>query len=254
MKNTIKVAYFALALVLGFSTAACQDNGGGKIVNSAEALKEYLDSQSANSPDKPIKVAMNTNNLVFKDITTAITSSGKYVSLDLSGSPITAVPDYAFVDMDTGESCTGLIGIILPNSVTSIGFVAFARCTGLKSIIIPDSVTSIGDAAFSGCISLKNVTIPVSVTSIGDAAFADCNDLTAINVANNNTAYSSQAGVLYNKDKTTLLVYPGGKTGTFTIPDSVTSIESRAFASCTGLVSVTIPDKRKMTHFTQLQG
>jgi hypothetical protein len=222
MKNTFKAVCFTLILVLGFSTAACSDSGGGKIVNSAEALKEYLDSQPANSPDKPIKVVMNANNLEFEDITAAIISSLKYVSLDLSGSPITAIPDGAFLDRDTFdiatmEGCTGLIGIVLPNRATSIGDYAFVGCTGLKSI-----------------------TIPNSVNSIGDLAFAFCTGLTAINVANNNTVYSSQGGVLYNKDKTALLAYPGGKTGAFTIPNSVKSIGDAAFGAITNLKSITI--------------
>jgi hypothetical protein len=138
MKNTIKVAYFAFALVLGFSTAACSGSGGGKIVNNAEALWEYLNSQPDNSPDKPIKVAMKVNDLVFEEITLAITSSGKYLSLDLSRSPITTIPDFAFRDKYTKEGCTGLIGIILPKNVTSIGDSAFYYCTGLKSVTIPD--------------------------------------------------------------------------------------------------------------------
>jgi len=107
------------------------------------------------------------------------------------------------------------------------------------------------------------ITIPNSVTSIEDSAFSYCPGLTAINVNSNNTAYSSQDGVLYNKTKTTLLYFPKGKTGAFTIPDSVTSIwknafrgasltsvtigngvtgiESEAFYYCGSLTSVTIP-------------
>ena len=258
MKNTIMVAYFALTLVIGFSTAACSDSGGGKIVNNANELKAYLDSQPSNSPEKPIKVAMNANNLEFEYITAAIMSSGKYVSLDFSGSPITTIPDTAFFDEDTFdedkmEGCTGLTDIILPKNVISIGNAAFAFCTSLKIITIPDSVTSIGETAFYRCTSLTSVTIGNGVTSIGERAFYGCTNLTTINVANNNTEYSSQSGVLYNKDKTTLLAYPGGKKGAFIIPNSVTSIGDEAFRECNGLTSITIPDKRKMTHFTQLQ-
>ena len=128
-----------LALVLIFLTAACSGSGGGdKIVNSAEALKEYLDKQPANSPDKPIRVAMNANDLAFEEITAAINSSGKYVNLDLFRSSITTIPQFAFFDLYTEEGCTGLTGIILPNSVTSIELGAFAGCTGLTSITIPD--------------------------------------------------------------------------------------------------------------------
>ncbi|MBR1656394.1 MAG: leucine-rich repeat domain-containing protein [Prevotella sp.] len=56
----------------------------------------------------------------------------------------------------------------------------------------------------------------------------------------NNTAYSSIDGVLFNKSQTELVCYPGGKQGAYTIPNSVTSIGSSAFYGCTGLTSVTI--------------
>ena len=69
---------------------------------------------------------------------------------------------------------------IIPDSVTSIGDLAFRYCLSLQSVTIPDSVTSIGDSAFGGCISLQSVTIPDSVTSIGDTVFWWCKSLQSI--------------------------------------------------------------------------
>ena len=133
--------------------------------------------------------------------------------------------------------------VIIENGVTSIGESAFNSCTSLTSVTIPDSVTSIGERAFSDCTSLVSVTIPNSVTSIGDGAFEDCNNLASITVNSNNNNYSSQDGVLFNKNKTTLIQYPMGNTRTsYTIPNSVTSIGDFAFQYCTSLVSVTIPN------------
>jgi hypothetical protein len=71
-----------------------------------------------------------------------------------------------------------LTSITIPNSVTSIGNMAFADCTGLTSITIPNSVTSIGARAFEGCTGLTSITIPNSVTSIGSSAFRGCTNLT----------------------------------------------------------------------------
>ena len=101
-------------------------------------------------------------------------------------------------------------------------------------------VTSIGESAFSSCKGLTSVTIPNSVTSIGTLAFGYCSGLTEINVDENNTAYSSIDGVVFNKSQTELVCYPGGKQGAYTIPNSVTSIGSKAFSGCSGLTSVTI--------------
>ena len=135
------------------------------------------------------------------------------------------------INLDLSET-TGLTYI---NSDT------FQSCTGLVNIIIPDSVTSIYGRAFEYCSSLKGITIPDSVTGISYDVFRGCSSLTAFNVsANNNDYCSSDDGkILYNKDKTTLLAYPSA-TGDVTIPDGVTSIGSSAFYGCSNLESVTI--------------
>ena len=96
-------------------------------------------------------------------------------------------------------------------------------------VVIKPGVTSIGTSAFYRCTSLTDVTIPDSVTSIGSSVFDECKSLTSITVSAGNTKYTSINGVLYSKNPKTLVVYPGGKKGAFTIPDSVTSIGVGAF-------------------------
>ncbi len=127
-------------------------------------------------------------------------------------------------------------------SVTSIGYDAFSGCSGLTSVTIPNSVTSIGNNAFSGCSGLTSVTIPNSVISIGVDVFENCTGLTSVNVDASNPNYSSIDGVLFNKDRTELILYPAEKKGAYSIPNSVISIKNKAFANCTGLTSVTIPN------------
>jgi len=136
--------------------------------------------------------------------------------------------------------CTSLSSIMIGNGVTSIGASAFCDCYSLSSVTIPNSVTSIGDDAFYSCGSLTNITIPNSVTSIGDEVFYGCSSLVAITVNALNSDYSSVDGVLFDKSTNTLIQCPGGKAGSFTIPDSVTSISHDAFYCCGSLSSVTI--------------
>lgn len=147
---------------------------------------------------------------------------------------ITSIEDTVFFE------CYNLNGIQIPPGVTSIGDSTFYDCSALANINIPDSVTNIG-SAFNGCSSLTNVTIPASVVSLGVAAFGYCSSLTNITVAAANPAYASVGGVLFDKNLTTLITYPGGLGGAYTVPAGVNYIADEAFASCSKLTQVTIP-------------
>ena len=177
MKNKKIIFGIAIIVVLIFSTTSCfgqGNSGGGRTFNNAEDLKKYLDSQPANSPDKPIKVSMTANAPMLPKIAEAINSAGKYVSLNLTGNLLTTIEN--FID------CKMLVSITIPNSVTIIEDSAFSDCTSLASVTIPNSVTIIGFAAFQGCTSLTGITIPNSVTSLKNYAFCDCASLAKVTI------------------------------------------------------------------------
>jgi len=175
-------------------------------------------------------------------IPSSVTSIGNYAFAYCSGLTSVTIPSsVTSIGEGTFAYCSGLTSVTIPSSVTSIGWYAFAYCSGLTSVTIPSSVTTIEEGAFAYCSGLTSITIPSSVTTIGEGAFAYCSGLTSINVVTTNQNYSGINGVLFDKNQSTLLQYPGGKTGSYTIPSSVTTIGSYAFEACSGLTSVTIP-------------
>ena len=151
---------------------------------------------------------------------------------------VTTIGDRAFA------FCFYLPSIVIPENVKSIGCRAFEFCQEITSIVIPDSVEEIADRAFWYCHSLEDVTIGDGVTKIGEDVFAYCDSLISVTVNGNNQYYSSdENGVLFDKDKTTLLKYPAGNPSTsYVIPEGVTTIADSAFHICSELINISIPD------------
>ena len=133
--------------------------------------------------------------------------------------------------------------VTLPATVTRIAGSAFNGCAKLTGVTLHEGITRIENVVFEGCDSLTEVTLPATLTSLGNGAFQDCAGLTDLHVADGNSKFSSQDGVLYDQDKTELLLYPMAKPDkSLEIPDTVTSIAGNAFKGTLYLENVTAGD------------
>jgi len=163
--------------------------------------------------------------------------------------------------------CTSLTGTItIPNSVVSFGIDGespFGQCTGLTGCIFGNGLVSIPPYALKNCTNIKNITIGSGTSNIDSNSFRTTNVMN-YNVNTSNPYYSNDSfGVLFNKNKTTVIQYPFRRSGAYdipygvtgiagafyesdiervTIPDSVKSIEANAFLACNRLTSVSMPN------------
>ena len=160
--------------------------------------------------------------------------------------------DYDYYNQPWANFCENIVNVIIEDGVTSIGSYAFVFYHSIENVHIGENVSVIYDCAFDGCWSLAEVNIPDSVTIIERYAFADCSfeeveiseyvtyigneafgrgALKNINVSENNNNYASIDGVLFNKDKTSLILYPPCRSESYIIPEGVLNIKSDAFVN-----------------------
>lgn len=196
--------------------------------------------------------------------------ASKFLSKVIIPNSVTNVGSGAF------NGAYGLTNISVGSGVTNIGVLAFNNCRSLTAITVnptnlffsstngvlfnknqttllqypsglggsyavPSGVTTIGGSAFADSIRLTNVFIGSSVTNIGFWAFLYCISLTAFSVDTNNPVFSSVNGVLFDKQQTTLEIYPPGVGGNYIIPAGVTTVLDYSFSYCNNLLTVTVP-------------
>ena len=158
------------------------------------------------------------------------------------------------------ENGGSLVASELHYNITSGSTVEVAPSNDYKNmteVVIPETVeidgktytvTRIGEDAFRDCKKLTSLNLSKTVTEIDLNALWNCSGLTEINVDGANTTLSSVDGVVFNKDKTELIRCPENKSGTFTIPSSVTDIHYGAFNDCCHLTAINIPNSVKQIH------
>lgn len=164
-----------------------------------------------------------------------------------------ATDNSAFTYVNHGDSIeiTGfdnsVSDVVIPSEIEGLPVTAISTgafyLSAITSIEVPDSVTSIGEMAFLGCTSLKTVKLSTGVAKIEKNAFGSCSALREVQVAKDNPNFSSLDGVLYSKAQDTLVIYPAAKTdAAYTIPGGVTSVAMYAFSENPYLETLAIPN------------
>ncbi len=203
-------------------------------------IKSWCEIEFKNAQSNPLtfahKMYLNNELLTSLEIPNEVTSIGNY----------------------TFYGCSELTEINMPSNLTHIGVSAFVGCDNIVTATIPTSAISslsksklqnvvinggeqIVNGAFADCTNLVSVDIPSSVTFIGSTAFSGCAKLGSIRIDANNAYYTSVDGILYNKQKTEIVLIPKAIVGAVAIPNGVRTISSNAFSDCIGLTSVEIP-------------
>ena len=183
-------------------------------------------SRATNSDDKYGKIVTLFTTLV-------LAMSGLVLS------PANAIPDATPGQYVCTTGAPQLEGETAPTYEVIVDGVIFDGSDCVGDVVIVNGVGIIGTLAFSSAVGMTSITIPGSVETIVDGALSSTN-ITSITVDPANVDYSSSAGVLYNDDFTTLIVYPPKKIETsYSIPASVTSIDEWAFVDIFNLETVT---------------
>ena len=164
------------------------------------------------------------------------------------GSGLTSIGKWAFrwtelERFDVSASNAAFIsvdGILFSKDIKELIYYPSKRAA--HSYTVPNTVTKIDDYAFFKC-ELGTINVPVSVTEIVSPPYAFYSEsLKNIVVEDDNSVYSSIDGVLFDKQKSTLICYPKGKEGAYTIPNGVTTIEREAFYTADNLKEITFPE------------
>lgn len=216
----------------------------------------------------------NCRSLTTIDVPSSVTDIGGAFATCVSLTNVTLPEGLTEIGKNAFASCERLTSIKIPSTVTSIGSYAFDQ-SAIQTINIPNGVTEIGEMAFGQCPNLTELVIPDSVVKIGRnivegssklrsihlgkgvenifwvdsiaganefRTFQDCESLTYITVDPDNQYYTAEDNVLFNKDKTEVYRSAPGKTGSYTLPNSVKTMENTFIFEDSQLSSIVIPE------------
>lgn len=134
------------------------------------------------------------------------------------------------------------------------------RCPKGKTgtVVIPDEVLAVSASAMQGCSKFEKLCIgkkmdtgDIEEPAIYQYTLDDCTSLKEIKVASGHSLYAVEDGVMYNTDKTKLYMYPKGKEGFYTMPDTITATRTEVFVNCKGLTGISVGNQvNKILDFT----
>lgn len=187
-----------------------QDIVGPKMFSYCYSLKsfsmpKYAQAIGANAFEK-------NNDLSVFNCNATVKSIGELAFYDCLSLESVELPDCcsAFADM-VFYTCASLKSVHLPASLTSLPMGTFYFCTSLPEITLPSGIKNIENLAFHNCASLQTVHIPAATYKIASTAFGLCSSLIDISVDADNMDFSDIDGVLFNKNKSQLILYPGAR-------------------------------------------
>ncbi|MBR2915745.1 MAG: leucine-rich repeat domain-containing protein [Clostridia bacterium] len=220
-----------------YNVASCGTYTGSKVVIPAE-----INGLPVKSID-PYAFAYNKyiEEVVLPDTIITIGQRAFYHCVNLKKinfpEKLWSIHDKAF------EGCRSLENVSLSRTV-SLRSNAFAYCDNLGEIEFYGEKPTGGDLI--GVESMHRVGTTMVLNRYADKSsvdyFKNNPKITAIEVLEENKAFSAYDGVLYNKNFTELVRCPEGKTGTLRIPATVTSIDYFAFYNCTGIEAIVVED------------
>jgi hypothetical protein len=252
-----------LTTILGSSFANCSSLPALSIPSTVTSIGTFAFTRcsSLTSLVLPNGVTTISNNmfelctsLVSVTLPSSATSIGASAFLNCRALTSLAIPAGVFsLGTDAFGLCLALTSITvdpLNNTFSSLDGVLFNKAQSTLIVyprglagpyVVPGTVTAISSAAFRFAQSVTSIEIPASATSIGTEAFAGCAALTSFSVASDNPNWNTLDGVLTTKSTFTIVAFPGGRSGAYTVPSGVTNIGASAFRYSPLLTEIIFP-------------
>jgi len=216
--------------------------------------KDYWEYYYTSDDEISYRMFYRITNLEHIDLPKDITEIGKEAFAGCSNIKAINIPNQVnVIDYDAFNGCSSTTSITLHDNLTKIYSRAFSGCSRVNSIELPNSLTFLGESAFSNCTNLSSVYIPNSLifeyyigvnkyTNDIGSAFASCTGINEYIISETNPYYSTIDGILFSKNKSTIIAYPLNKKNTsYTIPENVMRINKNCFYGSVNLSTIILP-------------